>query len=261
MAYLRTVPAADILKAMDGIRAAGLMLDVNWDGQLLPSFPPEVYRQGKELAIPLMIGNNGQEMPLAGGGRGRAPVSGNMTELLTSAVGNFYGKYPDLLSRASSVYGLDGSGQVSTYPPWGDAGSQFRADTSFRCEAVALAAWHSKVAPVYEFEFAGGTAAHPPSHSSELKYVFGLLDDQAADPAARRLSEAMQQYWVNFAKTGNPNGVGLPEWPKFDGANKRYLELSMEGPLPKAALRNQACTIYSDKLNRDLDELSQAAPR
>lgn len=88
-----------------------------------------------------------------------------------------------------------------------------------------------------------------------------MLDDQAEDASARRLSEAMQQYWVNFAKTGNPNGTSLPEWPKFDGSNKRYMELSMEGPLPKAALRGEACSIYSEKLNRDLDKLSQGAAR
>ena len=45
----------------------------------------------------------------------------------------------------------------------------------------------------------------------------------------------MSSYWVNFAKTGNPNGKGLPEWPAFDGQQPQTIDLGNEVkaiPLP-----------------------------
>ena len=51
-------------------------------------------------------------------------------------------------------------------------------------------------------------------HSSELQYVFGMLSPQASQDADRKLSAQMQEYWTNYAKTGNPNGGTPPVWPK-----------------------------------------------
>jgi len=35
----------------------------------------------------------------------------------------------------------------------------------------------------------------------------------------RALADRVSSYWVNFARTGDPNGKGLPRWPQFTGAN------------------------------------------
>jgi para-nitrobenzyl esterase len=65
------------------------------------------------------------------------------------------------------------------------------------------------------------------SHFAELWYVFDHLNQEpwrwtAAD---RRVAEEMSSYWVNFAKSGNPNGRGLPEWPAFTNADGRVLSI------------------------------------
>jgi len=55
-------------------------------------------------------------------------------------------------------------------------------------------------------------------HSAEIEYVFGQLDSKAGlpwRPEDRELSELMQNYWTNFARTGDPNGPGLPQWPLY----------------------------------------------
>lgn len=58
-------------------------------------------------------------------------------------------------------------------------------------------------------------------HSSELPYLFGTLDVKGAihncefDPFDYELSRIITDYWVNFAKTGNPNGAELPRWPLY----------------------------------------------
>ncbi|HEY2843235.1 MAG TPA: carboxylesterase family protein, partial [Bryobacteraceae bacterium] len=68
--------------------------------------------------------------------------------------------------------------------------------------------------------------------------------------ADRDLSDAMQQYWTNFAKTGDPNGGGLPLWPKFDAAARGYIEFTDSGPAAREGLRRPYCDVYVDNMKR-----------
>jgi para-nitrobenzyl esterase len=258
IAYMRSLPTAAILGAggdfRKGLNDAHLMLDVGMDGYVVPQFSPAVYRSGKEMAIPAIFGSNGRE-----GGGGPRPGSGpsspeEMQAATKARIESFYAKYPDLAERAVKSYGLNGAeNDLSPTDIYGGADQQFATDTFMRCETVTIAGWHSAVAPTYEYEFSAGNAAHPPVHSAELDFVFGYLRDQASDPVLSKLSDQMQQYWANFARTGDPNGPGLPRWPKYESGSRGYMELSNQGPVAQAALRSAACGIYAGKLNGDID--------
>jgi para-nitrobenzyl esterase len=75
--------------------------------------------------------------------------------------------------------------------------------------------------PAYAYYFHRPTAANPEGsgHGSEVPLVFANEDHRPGRAAwtdeDRALSKELQGYWVNFAKNGDPNGPGLPRWPKF----------------------------------------------
>ena len=88
--------------------------------------------------------------------------------------------------------------------------------------------------------------------AAEVAYVFGTLGPVGPRYAAldREISSAMQQYWTNFAKTGNPNGGDLPTWPKFDGAARGYMEFTNDGPAAREGLRRPFCDLYEENVKR-----------
>jgi para-nitrobenzyl esterase len=118
-----------------------------------------------------------------------------------------------------------------------DARAHFERDLRFGWDDWAwarlqAAAGHSKVF-YFRFNqsppFPQGSvyAGWGPSHYAELWYVFDHLDQApwAWTPADRRLAEAMAAYWTNFAKSGDPNGPGLPSWPAFTARDSQVLQL------------------------------------
>jgi para-nitrobenzyl esterase len=65
-------------------------------------------------------------------------------------------------------------------------------------------------------------------HGAEIPYVFDTLDaapDRSYGTADREVAQRMAGYWVNFVKTGTPNGPGLPHWPAFDAAAPAVMEI------------------------------------
>jgi len=77
-----------------------------------------------------------------------------------------------------------------------------------------------------------GRARYGAGHGSEVSYVFGNLtgrDGAPVDPKDKEVAKMMNTYWANFAKTGNPNGDGLPEWPVYNIQNEEILDIQSDG--------------------------------
>ena len=88
-------------------------------------------------------------------------------------------------------------------------------------------------------------------HGAEIPYVFGTADDWLpGNETDKQLSDAMMQYWVNFATTGSPNGVGLPDWPAYSSGSKNYQELG-DTITSETNLEPQICAIL-DQQRQDL---------
>jgi para-nitrobenzyl esterase len=106
------------------------------------------------------------------------------------------------------------------------------ADTQFNVGARGvMRGLRDKGVPVYRYLF---TRRRPdsgaPNHGDEVPYVFAslavaaALDPQPFDDDDIALAEIIQEAWVRFAATGDPNGGGLPPWPVSD-ARESYFEL------------------------------------
>jgi len=83
---------------------------------------------------------------------------------------------------------------------------------------------------VYEYYFTKYNGAIGSFHAGEMPYLYGNLfrNPGSYDDSDYALSETMQNYLVNFVKTGNPNGEGLPEWKKFNEDETKVLEFGNE---------------------------------
>jgi para-nitrobenzyl esterase len=106
------------------------------------------------------------------------------------------------------------------------AGDQFIAFSTWKWIEMQGATGHSTLYR-YEFDDAPPAPANPEAgtdaaprgayHSAEIAFVFGALASENLPwrPEDKALSDLMSTYWSNFAKTGNPNGTGLPQWPAY----------------------------------------------
>ena len=76
----------------------------------------------------------------------------------------------------------------------------------------------------------GGRRAYGAYHSGELAYVFGNVGLVGLDWTDwdHELADAISQYWANFARTGDPNGAGLPVWPRYEAATDQSLEFGSQ---------------------------------
>ncbi len=215
------------------------------DGWVLKETPAAVFAAGREAKVPLVIGNNVQEIVPAG-------------ETAAEVRQQIRARLPQAKAEAlEAVYGLANSGsgeaQASGTPhKLGDASARWATDERFRCPARAVARLHSAHdAPTWEYQFVPGLPWQEAAmHSTELFFLFHYFHAQHGEQgewmqADEEASDTMERFWTNFAKTGDPNtpedGETAVKWPQFTEAHQGYLQLTLQGPDAGERLEDAAC--------------------
>jgi para-nitrobenzyl esterase len=202
------------------------------DGWCLREAPAKVFAEGRQMPVDMLIGNNGREISVfrgkpGSGGENRGLAGDSVKETIRL----FYG-------RAATMVG--GMYLMNSVLRRTEAADGWINDVVCVCPQMAMAllqAGTGREAYVYQFlrSIPGkGQEALGSFHALELPYVFDAfrlpmwswLPFEAVDYA---LGEKVRSYWTNFAKSGNPNGAGLPNWPRFDGASQTSMEFTQQG--------------------------------
>jgi para-nitrobenzyl esterase len=237
--FLRTLSAADLLATLGKVPNRHVGADI--DGWVLPEQPAVVFASGREAHIPLLYGTTTREFE-------NNQSAAQLRATIAFTAGN-------LSSRTQAAYGLDNDGQGTADPKYGTAADQWAADMMFRCPGTVQGLWHAAAHnPTYEYEFNHAIPGQENAvHSADLPYVFGYfpkwgnISGKFTD-LDTKLSDLMDSYWTNFARTGNPNGPGLPNWPQ-QGDSGAYIQFQQDGAVQTAAgMRTAQCNLYREWL-------------
>lgn len=221
LAALRKVPAEAVV---DGLNMA-TMFNPTYagpmiDGKVVVENPDVAYAAGRGAKIPLIIGANSADIGFS--------FARSLDELFAP-----FG--PDK-NKARAAYDPTGNGKLREVGTTLAADQMMVEPSRFMVRTIAALGQ-----PAYEYRFSSVAESMRKQwkgapHATEIPFVFDTVEARYGKdltPADKVTAQAANAYWVNFAKTGNPNGAGLPEWPAYRTDSDKLLDFAETGPVAR----------------------------
>ncbi|XP_067659880.1 acetylcholinesterase-like [Haliotis asinina] len=230
------------------------------DGHFLPDSPASLVEKGQIKQAEILLGVNKNE-----GTEFLLDLFPSMFSASTAQVNISRAQFQEIVTAVT----MEGPPAVvqaviaqyadihvpSLHPNYAETADNAFGDGYFKCPATKLAASHSANNSVYLYSFEHMIPSLPVPqwmgvpHSYEIESVFGhpLGDAFTSTDVDKSISRNMMTYWVNFAKTGNPN---LPEttnyqWPTYNWMDERFLVFSSSGLSTKQGMRKPQCVFWN----------------
>ncbi len=222
LAKLRALSSEEVLRgapAQPGVNAPRYETTPILDGKLVTETAETAYKARREPRVPLLAGSNS------------ADTAGNRIRATTKE--QFFARFGQWSAQAKAAYDPDGTTDLATMVT--RANDDFGQAEPARFAVNAFAANGS---PAYRYRFSYVQSAMRERmragapHGGEIAFVFGTLaarPGSTISPEDQAVSRMAQSYWVNFAKTGDPNGAGLPVWPRHDPRKDSIFEFRPDG--------------------------------
>ena len=222
----RTLNAEEIQEALTG-GMGGMRFQPVADGRIIPRDLYSLYQSGRFNDTPILLGNTSEEGASMGGIRDVTP------DEFEKQVRSQYGSHADVV--------------LGAYPHSTDAEAT-RASRELRQSTSAWNTWTwarlqsrngTGKAFKYLFDYHPDRPDIGSGHGSDVPYAFQTLGggrQGEPSPEALKLSDMISSYWINFARSGDPNGPDLPAWPAFteDGQKVMLFDAAPSArPVPK----------------------------
>ena len=209
-----------------------------WDGVVIPEPAMKMLRNGRGATVPVLLGTNLDEIR----------YWSTIEELPLES------KPPSLLqTQVAAIVGSRANALIETYrradSNYGDAVIHLETDLLFRMTSIRMAEAICDRQPTYMYLFTyrstSPVARYESAHSMEVPFVFGSIDELDSidfigrGPNRAALMRQMQQAWIHFARTGDPNHAGLPHWPRYDQKSRPTMEFGLDSKVVEDPLSAQ----------------------